>query len=108
MEHPLAVVVLGESFPAAMQQTGKSHCSLCRGADHAGTDPLRALASLGESTALGKWKEKNSNFSYVFDKICPVGFGQGSWVCQVVQGAFASGPWALQRENDASKANLEN
>lgn len=30
------MVVLGEGFSAAMQQTGANRCSLCGGADHAG------------------------------------------------------------------------
>lgn len=64
------------------------------------TDPLSALASLGESTALGKWMEKIAN-SLVHLTECPVGFGQRWWY----KGPFAYDPWALQREKNASKAN---
>lgn len=34
--------------------------------------------------------------------------GRGGGCAKWYKGPFASGPWALQRENDASKANLEN
>lgn len=48
---------------------------------------LLHCGKLGRVTA-GEMHGENSKFSYVLDKICPVGFGQGWWVCQVVQGAF--------------------
>lgn len=64
--HPLAVVLLAEGF-------------------------LLQCSKLGPVTA-GEMHGENCKFSYAFDKICPVGFGQGWWVCRVVQGAFRIWP----------------
>lgn len=40
----------------------------------------------------GEMGGKICKFSSAFDKNCPLGFGLGWWVCQVVQGAFCISP----------------
>lgn len=65
------------------------------------TDPLSALASLGESTALGKWIEKNSKFSCTFDRM-PRWF----WPRVVVQGTFCIWPLGFAEREKCLKSKF--
>lgn len=54
----------------------------------------------------GEMDRKNSKFSYAFDKICPVGFGQRWWACRVIQAAFCIWPLGSAEREQCLKSKF--